>query len=91
MTATATTRTATAPPINRGFAELRISLAILGIVAMSILLGVALAVSVIGAAERSGLELPAPGPMPQPVTAPVTDPAPPTAPQPIDAPPGLDL
>lgn len=91
MTATATTRIATPQPISRGIAELRTAPAILGTVAMSILLSVALAASVIGAADRSGLELPAPGPVPQPMTAPVNDPATAPTPQPTEAPPGLDL
>jgi len=85
--------TATATPIilthrrSRALAELRVISAVLASAAMSFLLCIALAVSVISAADRSGIELPAPAPVPQPMV----EPAAPSAPQPMTAPAGLDL
>jgi hypothetical protein len=85
MTATATPTVTYRP--SRAFAEIRVMSAALGIVAMSVLLSIAVAVSVLGAVDRSGVERPAPGPIPQPITAPAA----PSEPQPITAPAGLDL
>ena len=89
MTATATRIVTTHRPA-RGFAELPAVPAFLVTLAMSILLSAALAFSVIGAASGPGIELLAPAPIPQPMTAPSSEPAP-SDPQPTIAPPGLDL
>lgn len=89
MTATATRITTTHRP-SRGFTELPAVPAFLVTVAMSILLSSAFALSVIGASGRSGIVLPAPAPVPQPMTAPVVEPAPSVL-EPETAPPGLDL
>jgi hypothetical protein len=89
MTATAASLVTTRRP-SRSFAELRVIRAVLAIIVLSLVLSVALAVSVTGAVKRSGIELPAPGPMPQP-TIPANEPATPSVPEPMTAPPGLDL
>ncbi|HEX5040333.1 MAG TPA: hypothetical protein VFW95_09380 [Candidatus Limnocylindria bacterium] len=90
MTATATaTRVATEPRRAQRIAETRAILGMFAIVAMAIVLGVTLALSVVGAATRSDVEAPAPGliPMEPPASAPES----PAVRQPETAPPGLDL
>lgn len=89
MTATATRIVTTHRPTH-GFAELRVLPAVLVVSLMSLVLSALLAMSVVGAA-RSGLELPAPGPIPQPLGVPATGPAAPSIVQPETAPAGLDL
>lgn len=88
MTATATRIAATRNPIHAP-TELRAIASLLAIVAMSTVLGVVLALSVMGAAGRSGIELPAPGPIP--MAPPSTESESQPIPQPEVAPPGLDL
>jgi len=90
MTATAT-RISGLHSRNRALANAPAVPAILGISVLSLILSIALAFSVSGAADRSGFEPPAPGPVPQPLTAPAIDPEPPALPQPETAPAGLDL
>ena len=90
MTATATRIVTTHRP-SRVFAELPAVPAVLVTLAMSIVLSATLALSVVGASNRSGIELQAPAPIPQPMNAPAPEPAVPSVPQPTIAPPGLDL
>ena len=87
---TASARTITTTRIPGEFGGLRGVNAVLCIVAMSIALSVAVAMSMIGTAQRSGTQLPPPGPMPQPMTAPTVEPAP-SFTMPETAPAGLDL